>query len=85
MFNFLKKIINWFCGGFIIRCPKCWGTIIPSDPITLHKLEYDFTLKNTVILSGESVCCFRKKCRGGHKIDGYWVSPGIVEKNFYKW
>jgi len=58
---------------------------MPGDPITLHEKEDCLTPKNTVVFEGKSVCCFRKKCRDNHGIDGYWTSSGKIEKKNYTW
>ncbi|MDD2224895.1 MAG: hypothetical protein PHP97_01915 [Candidatus Shapirobacteria bacterium] len=80
----MKKIVIWFRCESMVRCAKCGGIIIPGDPITLHEREDGLTPKNVVVFEGKSVCCFRKGCRGNHKIDGYWTSSG-VEVNFFSW
>jgi len=84
LFNFLKKIIDWFGFESIIRCTNCGGIILPGDPITLREKKDGLIPKNSVVFEGKSVCCFRKKCRNGHRIDGYWTGTD-VEVEFYKW
>jgi len=68
----------------IIKCAWCGGIIIPGDPITLHFPREGFRNPEYVVIFEEKlVCCFRKRCRNGHNIDGYWVNPGNVETAFF--
>lgn len=90
LLNFLKKFKTW-CKNVghiegMIKCASCGKSIIPGDPITLQPMVA-LNIKNNFVIkakTGKMVCCFRKSCRRGHKIDGYWTNSG-VESDFYNW
>lgn len=68
-----------------IKCASCGKSIIPGDPITLQPKKMFNVTEHFAIHNGKLVCCFRKPCRHGRKIDGYWIKPGKVDNSFYTW
>jgi len=88
LLGLLKKFKIWCKNvGHIegkIKCASCGKSIIPGDPITLQPKKFFNVTKHFVIHNGKLVCCFRKSCRHGHKIDGYWTNSGL-ESEFYNW